>query len=161
MNDDKTLFAEMLGMGKPQQPSGAAGMTAEADGGTQAEEVFDELDVQRQVVEDMAREKAEREELRASLESAKQSLEAEKVALETEKKELQDAKAALEAANRDLERRVAEREEEKSDRIGSADELKALNAALEAKVTRLGKALMAARRAAAEAAKVEIGGRRW
>ena len=43
MNDDKTLFAEMLGMGKPQQPSGAAGVTAEADGGAQTEETFDDL----------------------------------------------------------------------------------------------------------------------
>ena len=35
------------------------------------------------------------------------------------------------------------------------------NAALEVKLARMGRALMAARRAAAEATKVEIGGRRW
>ena len=151
----------------PPEPSDVVAHGNE-DGDSAAEGTVSELDVQREVVVEMAREKAELEELRASLEGEKQALEVEKAALETEKQELIASKVALEVANRELEsgklaleERISALEAEISDLKGDVESARDLNAVLEAKVTCLGKALIAARRAAVEAAKVEIGGRRW
>ena len=166
MNEDKTLFAEMLGIDRPPpEPDGAfAPADAEADGG----EMVDELDVQREVVEEMAREKAEREVMHTSLAEEKRVLEEAKIALESEKAALEGAKASLEAENQSLKAendalkaKVAEFEARPEERDADMEALKELIATLEVKVTRMGRALIAARRRAAEAEKIEIGGRRW
>ena len=134
MNENQTMFAEMLGI--RSQPAGispkaeapAEEPKAEADGQT-----VDELDVQKEVVEEMAREKAE----------------------------LEDDRDRLETERRTLEERLKSCESELADAKARLDETLEINARLEEKLTRMGRALFAARRAAAEASKVVIGGRRW
>ena len=178
MNEDQTMFAEMLGI-KRQAPETAAHVARSVDRPTvKAEDFVDELDVQKEVVEEMAREKAMLEERRDILEADKRKLEAEKQALETEnqrleteKQTLERAKSALEEEKCALEGKLASLEDELSRVKAELDakdannpELaaaRAENAELEMKLARMGRALMAARRAAAEASKVEIGGRRW
>ena len=173
MNEDKTLFAEMLGIDRPPpEPDGAfAPADAEVDDG----ETVDELDVQREVVEEMAREKAELEAMHTSLAEEKRALEEAKSALEVEKSALETEKSALEAENQSLKdengalkdengtlkAKVAEFEARPEERDADMEALKELIATLEVKVTRMGQALIAARRRAAEAEKIEIGGRRW
>ena len=99
-----------------------------------------------------------------ALSAANAALQGEKSALESEKAALVEEKRALEAqiATRDEEiarlQRIVDSVKPESTELASA---RAENAALETKLARMGRALMAARRAAAEAAKVEIGGRRW
>jgi septal ring factor EnvC (AmiA/AmiB activator) len=159
MNEDKTLFAEMLGMDRPQPEADSAPESAapEADDG----ETPDELAVQRTVVEDFAREKAELEDEKRSIEEAKAALEAEKAELEAEKAALEAENRALKDENGALKEKVAEFEARPAERDADMEALKELNATLEVKVTRMGRALIAARRRAAEAEKIEIGGRRW
>ena len=136
MNEDQTMFAEMLGIRKP-----AAEMDVrDAQSSVVEENAVDELDVQKEVVQEIAREKAEMEELRDRLESERQRLAMEKAELESKNAEL-----------------VRECEELKAD----LEKSRADHAVLEEKLARMGRALMAARRAAAEAAKVVIGGRKW
>ena len=166
MNEDKTLFAEMLGIDRPRPEPDGAVASADAEAGD--DEMVDELDVQREVVEEMAREKAELEAMHSGLEEEKRALEEAKAALEAEKAALESEKAALEAENQslkaengELKAKVAEFEARPAERDADMEAMKELVATMEAKVTRMGRALIAARRRAAEAEKIEIGGRRW
>lgn len=164
MNDDKSLFAEMLGMkGRRDEQADISEVQAEAEA-----DAVDELDVQRVVVQEMARDNAELKELHStlaeekqSLESAKASLEAERQALADENARLKAEKTALESDKKELQARIVALEGEVSEQKLDLDEVRGLNAELEQKLVRMGRALFAVRRAAAEAAKVEIGGRRW
>ncbi len=178
------MFAEMLGI-KRRRPEPVASMARSVDRPVASGDFVDELDVQKEVVEEMAREKAVLEESLNLLKAEKIVLEEEKdrwiaeskalsaanAALQGEKSALESEKAALVEEKRALEAQIATRDEEiarlqrivdsvkpESTELASA---RAENAALETKLARMGRALMAARRAAAEAAKVEIGGRRW
>lgn len=164
MNDDKSLFAEMLGM---KGRRGEQADISEAQTEPEADAV-DELDVQRVVVQEMARDNAELKELHSTLEEEKQSLESAKASLEAQRQALADEnarlkaeKAALESDRKALKARIAALEGEISEQKLDLDEARGLNAELEKKLVRMGRALFAVRRAAAEAAKVEIGGRRW
>lgn len=147
MNEEQTMFAEMLGIRResPEMKPAAAQPAEPPESGET--ESFDELDVQKEVVTEMAREKAE--------------LEAEKARVEGEKRALEDERARLEGEKRALEERVRECEKEIAELKAWLKDERAVNASLEVKVTRMGKSLFAARRAAAEASKVVIGGRRW
>lgn len=151
MNEEQTMFAEMLGIrrAKPTEDvKPAAATLPESPVESNAEEEnFDELDVQKEVVKEIAREKAE-------LEGEKAKAESEKALLEAERAKLADEKRSLEERVRECEREVAELK-------AHLDETLAVNAQLEVKLTRMGKALFAARRATVEASKVVIGGRRW
>ena len=179
MNEDQTMFAEMLGI-KRQTSETVTHVARSVDrpSSVEAEDFVDELDVQKQVVEEMAHEKAMLEERRDILEADKSKLEAEKQALETEnqrleteKQALEREKGALEEEKRALQGRLASLEDELSRvraeldaKVADNPELaaaRAENAELEVKLARMGRALMVARRVAAEASKVEIGGRRW
>ncbi len=192
MNDDQTMFAEMLGI-KRQAPEAVAHVARSVDRpSVEAEDFVDELDVQKEVVEEMAREKALLEECRDRLEADKEQLEAEKRTLQSENQLLASEKQALEAENQRLQSEMRTLESAKgaleqdrqalTEKVASLDEalsraraeldakeadspmlaaMRTENAALEVKLARMGRALMAARRAAAEATKVEIGGRRW
>lgn len=148
MNEEQTMFAEMLGIRRerPEMKPAAVAQPAEPPESVEEESV-DELDVQKEVVNEMALEKAE--------------LEAEKARVEDEKRALEGERARLEGEKRALEERVRECEREIGELKAWLKEERDVNASLEVKVTRMGKALFAARRAAAEASKVEIGGRRW
>lgn len=166
MNEDKTLFAEMLGMNRPQPDSEDAIAPVDAETGDGGD--VNELDVQREVVEEIAREKAELEEMHSRLEEEKRALETVKFALEAEKTALEAEKVALEAENRTLKdenaalkEKVSDFEARPAERDADMEALRELIATLEVKVTRMGRALIAARRRAAEAEKIEIGGRRW
>ena len=178
MNEDHTMFAEMLGI-KRQSSETVAHVARSVDRpSAETEDFVDELDVQKEVVEEMAREKAMLEESRdlleadkKRLESEKQALEAENQRLDSEKQTLEGEKNALELEKQTLEGKVTSLEDELS-RVRAELDAKAAdnpelvaaraeNAELEVKLARMGRTLMAARRAAAEAAKVEIGGRRW
>lgn len=178
MNDDKSLLAEMLGIKGHQE-------VQEEVGGTpidSEEDAVDELDVQREVVQEMARDNAELKELHSSLEEENRSLAASVATLEARCRELTEANAAVESARASLESEKAAFESEKAafesekqnlqERLKKSEaeaaelkldleEVRGLNSELEQKLVRMGKALFAVRRAAAEAAKVEIGGRRW
>lgn len=150
MNEDKNMFAEMLGMKRQTQRDTVQAARPVDSASADANDTVDELDVQKEVVEEMAREKAMLEESRDILEAEKKKLEEEKLALEEkvaslegEVSRLMDALDTKDANNPEL------------------AALRAENAALEVKLARMGRSLMAARRAAAEASKVEIGGRRW
>jgi len=164
MNDDKSLFAEMLGMkGRRDEQADISEAQAEPE-----VDAVDELDVQRVVVQEMARDNAELKELHSTLEEEKQSLESAKASLEAQRQALADEnarlkaeKAALESDRKALKARITALEGEVSEQKLDLDEVRGLNAELEKKLVRMGRALFAVRRAAAEAAKVEIGGRRW
>ena len=157
MNEDQNMFAEMLGM--KRQVSGAEPYLARSVDrpAVAAEDFVDELDVQKEVVEEMAREKVEIEERVNQLLAEKQQLEAENAKLADGKRALE---AKLAACEDELSRLRAEYESGRANDPELAA-VRAENAALEAKLVRMGRALMAARRAAAEAEKVEIAGRRW
>ncbi len=164
MNDDKSLFAEMLGMkGRRDEQADISEVQAEPEA-----DPVDELDVQRVVVQEMARDNAELKELHSTLAEEKQSLESAKASLEAERQTLADEnarlkaeKAALGSDRKALQARIAALEGEVSELKLDLDEVRGLNSELEQKLVRMGRALFAVRRAAAEAAKVEIGGRRW
>lgn len=168
MNEKQELFADMLGIRRnPPAPSAAAPAgpgsnsavgtadpgsdsvepASDLEGGTAAPGAVDELDVQRVVVEEMAGEKAELEERSAALKGEIVRLAAENATLKAEK-------ASFAAEKDELLREV-------EDLKASLDEAHGLHDALETKITRLGRVLMALRRELAEAKKVEIGGRRW
>ena len=129
MNEEQSMFAEMLGIKK--QPSAkplkvARCVTRQASG---CDDMVDELDVQREVVEAMAIEKVEIEESYAALE-------VEKNALEQEKKILEERFAQLESDFAELKKEL--------------EFARAGNDELEEKLARMGRSLAAARRAAAE-----------
>jgi len=144
------MFADMLGIKRQTQSNEAHGDARPANATADADDAIDELDVQREVVEEMAHEKA-------VLEERRDLLEAEKKKLEDEKLELEKKVASLEGQ---VSRLMAELETKDANNPELAA-VRAENAALEVKLARMGRSLMAARRAAAEASKVKIGGRWW
>lgn len=164
MNEDQNMFAEMLGMKRRTQsnaavspkPSAFANCDGIADSAlpptaaADADDTVDELDVQREVVEEMAHEKV-------VLEESRNLLEAEKKKLEEEKLELEKKVASLEGEVSRLMAALATKDANNPELAA----VRAENAALEVKLARMGRSLMAARRAAAEASKVKIGGRLW
>lgn len=171
MNEDQNMFAEMLGIRRQKSETVTHVARSVDRQAVEAEDFVDELDVQKEVVEEMAREKAEIEERCNLLEAEKQALEAEKQSLAAQKLELESAKGTLEAKlasseaevsrlQADLARMQAEHDASPAENPELAA-LRAENVLLETKLARMGRSLMAARRAAAEASKVEIGGRRW
>ncbi len=162
MNQDQTMFAEMLGIRKTPPPEEKPHVVRSVDrGASEAGEFIDELDIQKEVVEEMAREKAELEERyglleteRQKLETEKQTLEAEKQTLENEKKALEEARAALEESKRAVEAEKEALEARLSALEGDFAELKSElerarldNSELEEKLARMGRSLAAARRA--------------
>ena len=140
----------MLGMKRQTQSNTAQAARPVDSTAADADDAVDELDVQREVVEEMAHEKA-------VLEEHRDLLEAEKKKLEDEKLELEKRVASLEG---EVSRLLAELETKDANNPELAA-VRAENAALEVKLARMGRSLMAARRAAAEASKVKIGGRWW
>ena len=163
------MFAEMLGIRKTPPPEEKPRVVRSVDrGASVAGEFIDELDIQKEVVEEMAREKAELEERyglleterqkleteKQTLESEKQTLEAEKQTLENEKKALVEARAALEESKRAVEAEKESLEARLSAMEGDFAELKSElerarldNGELEEKLARMGRSLAAARRA--------------
>ena len=94
MNQEQTLFAEMLGMKKQSAENPPTALAEPPSKPVSDEEgSISELDVQREVVEEMAREKAELEERCIALEQDKHALEGKAVALE-EKATAMESKAA-------------------------------------------------------------------
>lgn len=136
MNEEQSMFAEMLGIRKMPCVKPVKKTRPISPERVEAEDVVDELEVQKEVVEAMALEKAQLEEDRAALEAEKLNLEREKRELEAEKAELQGRVSALEADFAALEKEL------ECSRAGNDE--------LEAKLARMGKSLAAARRAAAE-----------
>ena len=164
MNEEQSMFAEMLGIKKQPSAKPVQVVRSVTRPVRDAEDMVDELDVQREVVETMAIEKAELEESLAELEAEKRKLEQaknafevemstlsmEKAALESAKSCLEIEKKALELEKKSLEERVAALE---SDFAGLKTELESARAGndeLEEKLARMGRSLAAARRAAAE-----------
>ena len=139
MNEERLMFAEMLGIRKqaPEKPVQVVRPVSRQR--VDPVDMVDELDVQREVVEEMALEKAQIEEERAALE-------AEKLRLELEKKELEGRVAALEADFAELKKEL--------------DSARAGNDELEEKLSRMGRSLAAARRAAAESSARRVQGGR-
>ena len=87
------MFAEMLGIRKtPPLEEKPRVMRSVDRGASVAGEFIDELDIQKEVVEEMAREKAELEERYGLLEAERQKLETEKQTLEAEKQTLENEK---------------------------------------------------------------------
>ena len=171
MNEEQSMFAEMLGIKKQPVPKPVQVVRSVAKRCGDLENMVDELDVQREVVEAMALEKAELEEVRAELESEKARLEEETVRLakeksaleeETkrlalEKKVLEEEKACLEQAKRDveaekksIEERCAALEADFAELKKELDSARSGNDELEEKLARMGRSLAAARRSAAE-----------
>ena len=164
MNEDQSIFAEMLGIKKQPsaKPVQVVRSVTRRDSGSV--DMVDELDVQREVVEAMAIEKVELEEALAGLEAEKQKLEQDKQAFESEMAKLETEKAVLESAKASLEIEKQGLEQEKkaleervcaleADFAGLKIELESARAGndeLEAKLARMGRSLAAARRAAAE-----------
>lgn len=158
------MFAEMLGIRKQQPAKPVQVVRSVARQVSDTVDMVDELDVQREVVEEMAIEKAELEEALAALKAEKQKLEQDKRAfeigmstIEMEKASLESAKACLEVEKQGLELDKKALEERVSALEGDFVELKkeldsarAGNDELEEKLARMGRSLAAARRAAAE-----------
>lgn len=169
MNEEQSIFAEMLGIRKQPsaKPVQVVRSVARRDSGSV--DMVDELDVQREVVEAMAIEKVELEEALAGLEAEKLKLEQDKkafeievAALEAEKVSLASAKAALETEKQGLElekkaleERVCALEADFAALNGELESARAGNDELEAKLARMGRSLAAARRAAAESGRQE------
>jgi chromosome segregation ATPase len=119
--------------------------------------MVDELDVQREVVEAMALEKAELEEARSALEREKHDLEIamatlkiEKAAMESEKQCLELEKRSLELEKKSLEERISAMETDFAGLKSELDSARAGNDELEEKLARMGRSLAAARRLAVE-----------
>ena len=158
------MFAEMLGIKKQQSAKPVQVVRSVTRPVRDAEVIVDELDVQREVVESMAIEKAELEESLAALEAEKRSLEQakdafeiemstlsiEKAALESAKSCLEMEKKALELEKKALEERVAALESDFAELKKDLESARAGNDELEEKLARMGRTLAAARRAAAE-----------
>ena len=143
------MFAEMLGIRQsvPEPPAPDPVPPAPVPESPEGDGVPPtDLEIQREVVNEMASEKVEPEETCDQLKARIAELEARNQELETRNQELQ-------VRNQELESREAEQETIRS--------VRAENAFLEEKVVQLGRALISARRAAAEASKVVIGGRKW
>lgn len=170
MNEDKSLFAEMLGMkgryaAEPEEqalrPENDHLDSETSDLEAQDSETFDELDVQREVVSAMARDNAELEERRIVLEDEKTALAESKAALEAERQTLAEKVSKAESDRLELESRISAYEKEIAELKLDLQEVRGLNQELERKLARMGRTVFAVKRAAAEAARIEIGGRRW
>ena len=165
MNEEQSMFAEMLGIRKQPQSKPVQVVRSVSKHVVDPVTMVDELDVQREVVEAMALEKAELEEARSTLEQEKEKLEQEKrdleaamTALEIEKAKIEAAKQCLEQEKRSLELEKKSLEERiaamETDFAGLKNELESARAGndeLEEKLARMGRSLAAARRLAAEA----------
>ena len=165
MNEEQSMFAEMLGIRKQPQSKPVQVVRSVSKHVVDPVTMVDELDVQREVVEAMALEKAELEEARSVLEQEKLKLEQEKrdleaamAALEVEKAEMEAAKQCLEQEKRSLElekksleERIAAMETDFAGLKGELESARAGNDELEEKLARMGRSLAAARRLAAEA----------
>jgi chromosome segregation ATPase len=175
MNEQQSMFAEMLGIRKQQSAKPVQVVRSVTRPVSGSDDMVDELDVQREVVEAMAIEKAELEESLAALEAERLKLEQdkqdfeigmaalaeEKAALESEKSRLEIEKKDLEIEKRSLEERVAALESDFSALKKELESARAGNEELEEKLARMGRSLAAARRAAAESgAQGRIGGGR-
>lgn len=165
MNEEQSMFAEMLGIRKQPQSKPVQVVRSVSKHVVDPVTMVDELDVQREVVEAMALEKAELEEARSTLEQEKEKLEQEKhdleaamTALEIEKAKIESARECLEQEKRSLELEKKSLEERiaamETDFAGLKNELESARAGndeLEEKLARMGRSLAAARRLAAEA----------
>ena len=175
MNEEQSMFAEMLGIRKQPQSKPVQVVRSVSKHVVDPVTMVDELDVQREVVEAMALEKAELEEARSVLEQEKLKLEQEKrnlemamATLEIEKAEMESAKQCLELEKRglelekkSLEERVAAMEADFAGLKGELESARAGNDELEEKLARMGRSLAAARRLAAESSgQRSIGGGR-
>ena len=175
MNEEQSMFAEMLGIKKQAQSKPVQVVRSVSKHVVDPVAMVDELDVQREVVEAMALEKAELEEARSVLEQEKLKLEQEKrslevamATLEIEKAEMESAKQCLELEKRSLElekksleERVAAMETDFAGLKGELESARAGNDELEEKLARMGRSLAAARRLAAESSgQRSIGGGR-
>ena len=161
MNEDQTMFAEMLGIKRSEPERVTRAVRASAVASAQTEDSVSELDVQKEVVQEMAHEKAVLEERQSMLEAEKQEIADSARNLEAENRRLAEENAALEREKASLEERLAARERDLADQKEYVEETRKLNAVLEEKLARMARTVLAVRRAAAEATKVEIGGRRW
>jgi predicted nucleic acid-binding Zn-ribbon protein len=164
MNEDQSMFAEMLGIKKQAPAKKVQVVRPVSRPCMDTVDMVDELDVQREVVEVMALEKAELEEERAALEREKENLERdkrnlemamttlemEKAALESSKMSLELEKSALERERSALMERVSVLETDFAELKNELDSARAGNAELEEKLARMGRSLAAARRSAAE-----------
>ena len=164
MNEEQSMFAEMLGIRKQPQSKPVQVVRSVSKHIVDPVDMVDELDVQREVVEVMALEKAELEEARSALEKEKLRLEQEKrdleiamATLEIEKAQMESAKQCLELEKRNLElekksleERIAAMEADFAGLKAELESARAGNDELEEKLARMGRSLAAARRLAAE-----------
>lgn len=167
MNEEQSMFAEMLGIRQRQSAKPVQVVRSVTRQVSDTVDMVDELDVQREVVEAMAIEKAELEETLLELEAEKRKLERDKRAFEIEMSTIEMEKAAIESAKacleveklgleaekNALERRVSALEGDFAELKGELDSARAGNEALEEKLARMGRSLAAARRAAVESGK--------
>ena len=165
MNEEQSMFAEMLGIRKQPQSKPVQVVRSVSKHVVDPVTMVDELDVQREVVEAMALEKAELEEARSTLEQEKEKLEQEKhdleaamTALEIEKAKiesvrecLEQEKRSLELEKKSLEERIAAMETDFAGLKNELESARAGNDELEEKLARMGRSLAATRRLAAEA----------
>jgi chromosome segregation ATPase len=163
MNEEQSIFAEMLGIRKQPVAKPVQVVRSVTKRSADLVDMVDELDVQREVVETMALEKAELEEIRAELEAEKSRLEEETARLENEKKVLEEEKVRLEQEKRSIEEEKKSIEERCSVLEADFSELKkdlesarSGNEELEEKLARMGRSLAAARRLAAESSGVRF-----
>ena len=161
------MFAEMLGIRKQPSAKPVRVVRSVTRPVSDSDTMVDELDVQREVVEAMAIEKAELEESLAALEVEKRKFEQDKSAFEIEMSTLAIEKSALESAKsclevekkalemekKSLEERVASLESDFADLRKELESARAGNDELEEKLARMGRSLAAARRAAVESAR--------
>ena len=172
MNEEQSMFAEMLGIKKQPSAKPVQVVRSVTRPISDTVDMVDELDVQREVVEAMAFEKAELEESLAQLEAEKRNLEdaknafevemstlsIEKAALESAKSCLEMEKKALELEKKSLEERVSVLESDFAELKKELESARAGNDELEEKLARMGRSLAAARRAAAESGKCNCAG---
>ena len=158
MNEEQSMFAEMLGIRKQPQSKPVQVVRSVSKHVVDPVTMVDELDVQREVVEAMALEKAELEEERSALEQEKLNLEQEKrnlemamATLEIEKAKMESDKQCLELEKKSLEERIAAMEADFAGLKSELESVRAGNDELEEKLARMGRSLAAARRLAAEA----------
>jgi chromosome segregation ATPase len=164
MNEEQYMFAEMLGIKKQATPKPVQVVRSVSKHVVDPVEMVDELDVQREVVEAMALEKAELEEARSVLEQEKIKLEQEKRNLETSMTTLEIEKAAIESSKQclelekhnleqekiSLEQRITAMEADFTELKNELESVRAGNEELEEKLARMGRSLAAARRMAAQ-----------
>ena len=152
MNEEQSMFAEMLGIRKQPQSKPVQVVRSVSKHIVDPVDMVDELDVQREVVEAMAVEKAELrlEQEKRDLEIAMATLEIEKAQMESAKQCLELEKRNLELEKKSLEERIAAMEADFAGLKAELESARAGNDELEEKLARMGRSLAAARRLAAE-----------